>query len=304
MSIAIVCDSASDIPSNFIKSLDLNEVPININFGDKVFKENIDITGDEFYKKLTDTKDLPTTSQPSSGDFEKVYSSLLKKHSEILSIHISAKVSGTYNSAIQAAEKVGKSKITVVDSKNVSMGTGLVILAVAQSLKTKPSSKMADLVKLTNDLSAKSKILVACETIDFLKRGGRISAGAAFFAGLLTVKPVIGNKDGEVISISRPRSMVKALSFLRREAERHLNHQGMAVVQTTDSFDSRALYNSLAGNASVGSAKAGSKKKKKKSASEENMYIGEVIKAQFGPAVGTHAGPGAVGVAFIGDPPK
>jgi DegV family protein with EDD domain len=231
MSIAIVCDSASDIPSNFIKSLDLNEVPININFGDKVFKENIDITGDEFYKKLTDTKDLPTTSQPSSGDFEKVYSSLLKKHSEILSIHISAKVSGTYNSAIQAAEKVGKSKITVFDSKNVSMGTGLVILAVAQSLKTKPSSKMADLVKLTNDLSAKSKILVACETIDYLKRGGRISAGAAFFAGLLAVKPVIGNKDGEVISISRPRSMVKALSFLRREAERHLNHQGMAVVQ-------------------------------------------------------------------------
>ena len=304
MSIAIVCDSASDIPSNFIKSLDLNEVAININFGDKVFKENINITGDEFYKKLTDTKDLPTTSQPSSGDFEKVYSSLLKKHSEILSIHISAKVSGTYNSAIQAAEKVGKSKITVIDSKNVSMGTGLVILAVAQSLKTKPSSKMADLVKLTNDLSAKSKILVACETIDYLKRGGRISAGAAFFAGLLTVKPVIGNKDGEVISISRPRSMVKALSFLRREAERHLNHQGMAVVQTTDSFDSRALYNSLAGNASVGSAKAGSKKKKKKSASEENMYIGEVIKAQFGPAVGTHAGPGAVGVAFIGDPPK
>ena len=252
MSIAIVCDSASDIPSNFIKSLDLNEVAININFGDKVFKENINITGDEFYKKLTDTKDLPTTSQPSSGDFEKVYSSLLKKHSEILSIHISSKVSGTYNSAIQAAEKIGKSKITVVDSKNVSMGTGLVILAVAQSLKSKPSSKMADLVKLANDLSAKSKILVACETIDFLKRGGRISAGAAFFAGLLTVKPVIGNKDGEVISISRPRSMVKALSFLRREAERHVNHQGMAVVQTTDSFDGRALYNSLAGNASVG----------------------------------------------------
>ena len=302
MSIAIVCDSASDIPSNFIKSLDLNEVAININFGDKVFKENINITGDEFYKKLTDTKDLPTTSQPSSGDFEKVYSSLLKKHSEILSIHISSKVSGTYNSAIQAAEKIGKSKITVVDSKNVSMGTGLVILAVAQSLKSKPSSKMADLVKLANDLSAKSKILVACETIDFLKRGGRISAGAAFFAGLLTVKPVIGNKDGEVISISRPRSMVKALSFLRREAERHVNHQGMAVVQTTDSFDGRALYNSLAGNASVGSAKKGSKKKK--NASEENMYIGEVIKAQFGPAVGTHAGPGAVGVAFIGDAPK
>ena len=96
--------------------------------------------------------------------------------------------------------------------------------------------------------------------------------------------------------------MVKALSFLRREAERHVNHQGMAVVQTTDSFDGRALYNSLAGNASVGSAKKGSKKKK--NASEENMILGEVIKAQFGPAVGTHAGPGAVGVAFIGDPPK
>ena len=113
------------------------------------------------------------------------------------------------------------------------------------------------------------------------------------------MKPVIGNNDeGEVVSVSRPRSMVKALSFLRMEAERHTNHQGMAVIQTTESFDSRALFNSLSGNASI------KPDKKSKSASTENMYVGEVIKAQFGPAVGTHAGPGAVGIAFIGEAPK
>lgn len=299
MSIAIVCDSASDIPNKYLKDLGLEEIPININFGDKVLKENVDITGDEYYKKIMSSDVLPTTSQPSPGDFEKVYSSLLKKYDEILSIHISSKVSGTYNSAIQAADKVGKGKVTVIDSKTVSMGAGLVIISVAQYLKTNKNAKISDLTKLTNDLCAKSKILVACETIDYLKRGGRISAGAALFGGLLNVKPVIGNKDGEVISIARPRSMVKALSFLRMEAERHTNHQGMAVMQTTESFDSRALYNSLAGNISINSDK-----KKKKTASEENMYVGEVIKAQFGPSVGTHAGPGAVGIAFIGDPPK
>tara|TARA_Y100000591_G_scaffold311058_1_gene314058 strand:- start:338 stop:874 length:537 start_codon:yes stop_codon:yes gene_type:complete len=178
------------------------------------------------------------------------------------------------------------------------MGTGLVIIKVAEMLKEKKSSKIKDLEKYARDLISKSRIIVACETVEYLKRGGRVSSAAAFFGGLLNVKPVIGNRDGEVISISRPRSMVKALSFLRREAESYKNHQGMAVMQTTESFDSRALYNSLSGN-------QGSKKDNKDdNASTKNMYVGEVIKAQFGPAIGAHAGPGAVGVAFIGDAPE
>ena len=300
MSIGIICDSASDIPQAYTKKLGLVEVPININFGDKVLKENVDINGDDYYKKLVSSDIFPTTSQPSPGDFEKIYSAELKKHSELLSIHISSKVSGTYSSAIQAAEKIGKGKITVIDSKSVSMGVGLVIISVANHLKANKSAKMSDLVKLTNELSKKSKILVACETVEYMKRGGRISAGAAFFGGLMNVKPVIGNNDeGEVVSIARPRSMVKALSFLRMEAERHTNHQGMAVMQTTESFDSRALYNSLSGNEAIKP-----NKKSKDAASTDNMYVGEVIKAQFGPAVGTHAGPGAVGIAFIGELPK
>ena len=297
MSIGIISDSACDIPSEFLKKLDITEVPVNVTFGSKVYKENVDLKGDEFYKMLSKSDTFPTTSQPSPGDFEKVYTSQLKKHDELLSIHISSKVSGTYNSAVQAAEKIGKGKITVIDSKSVTMGTGLVIIKVASELKNKKSSKMTDLVKMTNDLVSKSRILVACETIEYLKRGGRISSGAAFFGGLIKVKPVIGDRDGEVVSIARPRSMVKALSFLRREAESYKNHQGMAVLHTTETFDSRALYNSLAGNQQTDS-------KKKKSASEENMFVGEVLKSQFGPAVGAHAGPGAVGVAFIGDSPK
>ena len=298
MSIAIVSDSACDLPKDILKKLNITEVPVNVTFGDKVYKENVDITGDEFYKKLTSSSDFPTTSQPSPGDFEKIYINLLKKYDEILSIHISSKVSGTYNSAIQAADKVGKGKITVVDSLSVSMGTGLVIIKVAEMLKEKKSSKLKDLEKYAKDLVSKSRIIVACETVEYLKRGGRVSSAAAFFGGLLNVKPVIGNRDGEVISISRPRSMVKALSFLRREAESYKNHQGMSVMQTTESFDSRALYNSLSGN------QGGKKDKKEENASTENMYVGDVIKAQFGPAIGAHAGPGAVGVAFIGDAPE
>ena len=107
MSIAIVSDSACDLPKDILKKLNITEVPVNVTFGDKVYKENVDITGDEFYKKLTSSSDFPTTSQPSPGDFEKIYINLLKKYDEILSIHISSKVSGTYNSAIQAADKVG-----------------------------------------------------------------------------------------------------------------------------------------------------------------------------------------------------
>ena len=112
MSIAIVSDSACDLPKDILKKFNITEVPVNVTFGDKVYKENVDITGDEFYKKLTSSNDFPTTSQPSPGDFEKIYNNLLKKHDEILSIHISSKVSGTYNSAVQAADKVGKGKIS------------------------------------------------------------------------------------------------------------------------------------------------------------------------------------------------
>ena len=111
------------------------------------------------------------------------------------------------------------------------MGTGLVIIKVAEMLKEKKSSKLKDLEKYAKDLVSKSRIIVACETVEYLKRGGRVGSAAAFFGGLLNVKPVIGNRDGEVMSISRPRSMVKALSFLRREAESYKNHQGMAVMQ-------------------------------------------------------------------------
>ena len=157
MSIAIVSDSACDLPKDILKKFNITEVPVNVTFGDKVYKENVDITGDEFYKKLTSSNNFPTTSQPSPGDFEKIYNNLLKKHDEILSIHISSKVSGTYNSAVQAADKVGKGKITVVDSLSVSMGTGLVIIKVAEMLKEKKSSKIKDHCCLWNSRISKKR---------------------------------------------------------------------------------------------------------------------------------------------------
>ena len=280
MSIAIVTDSAADIPADLLKKNNISEVPIIINFGDETFKENVDMSSDEFYERLQNSKEFPSTSQPAVGDFIDVYNNLSKKHDSIISIHISSKLSGTVNSAEQAAKEVGNSKckISVVDTLNISMGTGLIALDVAQAVRSGMEYKEA--VNYANELSEKAKVFVAVSTMEYLKKGGRVSGAAAFIGGLLNVKPILTNKEGEVIPWARPRTMLRALSQIRDAAEDY-DIKSIAVLHTTQGFDARALASSLG----------------------DHKYEGEILRAQFGPSLGTHLGPGAVGVMFIGDPP-
>ena len=278
MSTAIVTDSAADIPADLLKKNNITEVPVIVNFGDESFKENVDLSADD----LQNSKEFPTTSQPAVGDFIDVYSNLAKKHDSIISIHISSKLSGTFNAAEQAAKEVGNSKcnITVVDTLSVSMGTGLIALEVAKSVKS--GMKSADAVNYANELSEKGKIFVAVSTLEYLKKGGRIKGAAALIGGFLNVKPILTNVDGLVENWAKPRTMLRALSQIRDAAEGYVNIQNMAVLHTTQGFDARALASSLA----------------------DHKYDGEILRSQFGPALGAHLGPGAVGVMFIGDVPS
>ena len=282
MSIAIVTDSAADIPADILKKNNITEVPVIVNFGDESFKENVDLSADDFYERLQSSKEFPTTSQPAVGDFIDIYTNLAKKHDSIISIHISSKLSGTVNAAEQAAKEVGNSKcsITVVDTLSVSMGTGLIVLEVANSVKS--GMKSVDAVNYANELSEKGKIFVAVSTLEYLKKGGRISGTTALFGGMLNVKPILTNVDGLVENWAKPRTMLRALSQIRDAAEGYVNIQNMAVLHTTQGFDARALASSLA----------------------DHKYDGEILRSQFGPALGAHLGPGAVGVMFIGDVPS
>ena len=282
MSTAIVTDSAADIPADLLKKNNITEVPVIVNFGDESFKENVDLSADDFYERLQNSKEFPTTSQPAVGDFIDVYTNLAKKHDSIISIHISSKLSGTFNAAEQAAKEVGNSKcnITVVDTLSVSMGTGLIALEVAKSVKS--GMKSADAVNYANELSEKGKIFVAVSTLEYLKKGGRIKGAAALIGGFLNVKPILTNVDGLVENWAKPRTMLRALSQIRDAAEGYVNIQNMAVLHTTQGFDARALASSLA----------------------DHKYDGEILRSQFGPALGAHLGPGAVGVMFIGDVPS
>ncbi|HJN59397.1 MAG TPA: DegV family protein, partial [Dehalococcoidia bacterium] len=185
MSIAIVTDSAADIPADLLKKNNITEVPVIVNFGDESFKENVDLSADDFYERLQNSKEFPTTSQPAVGDFIDIYSNLAKKHDSIISIHISSKLSGTFNSAEQAAKEVGNSKcnISVIDTLSVSMGTGLIALEIAKSVKA--GMKAEDAVNYAYELSGKGKIFVAVSTLEYLKKGGRINGAAALFGGIL-----------------------------------------------------------------------------------------------------------------------
>ena len=160
------------------------------------------------------------------------------------------------------------------------MGTGLIALEVAKSVKS--GMKSADAVNYANELSEKGKIFVAVSTLEYLKKGGRIKGAAALIGGFLNVKPILTNVDGLVENWAKPRTMLRALSQIRDAAEGYVNIQNMAVLHTTQGFDARALASSLA----------------------DHKYDGEILRSQFGPALGAHLGPGGVGVMFIGDVPS
>ena len=245
MTIKIVTDSGSDLPAELAKKLGITIVPVYIYFGDKAYKDGVDIGPDELYEKLVKGPIYPTTTQPMPADFAEVYTKLAKDAEAIVSIHLPTKVSGTYNAALQGLEIAKpKCEVHVFDSLSVSAGLGLVVLAAARAVNS--GSKLAEVLDETKKAISKTQIRAVLDTLQYLLKGGRITKTRALVGSLLNVKPILKMHNGELVQAALARSYTKGIAQLFEFVKSFPNPQEVAISHTTVPGEAEALKLRLA----------------------------------------------------------
>jgi DegV family protein with EDD domain len=275
--VRIVTDSTADLAPQLGRDLGISVVPLSVIFGDEAYSEGIDISHDLFYDKLIHGKVLPTTSAPSVGDFLEVYERLLKETNEIVSVHISSKLSATCDNACQAARILADRgvRIEVVDSQVISLGLMFVALAAARAAR---EGGGIDRVKAAAERSKEHvRIHVMLDTLEYVRRGGRIGRARAFLGAMLRVKPLLALRDGEVHPEERVRTKRHAIERLFQIATSYVNVREVAIGYSTNAQDAHDFAQRLA-----------------EVMSNVNIWV-----ARFGPVLGTHGGPGALGVGLL-----
>ena len=280
--IAIVTDSTAYLPPETYAKLPIFTIPLHVIWGDETFKDNVDITPDVFYTKLVSAKIMSTTSQPSPQEFIELYERVAHEYDEILSIHISTKLSGTVDSALQAKKILeNKIKIEVIDSRSTSMGLGFLALSAARKVKTGESLQTTkDYIDTARN---RVKIFFIPKTLEFLKRGGRIGAASALLGTALDLKPILMVDEGEVKPFVKVRTMQKALSKLVEILQDNIAGKTpvhLAVIKAEAESDAGFLLKEIQNHLM-------------------NDDLAEMVQAGISPVIGTHTGPGTVGICFL-----
>lgn len=273
--VRIVTDSTADLSEAQQKSAGITVVPLNVRFGDDVYKDHVELTGDEFFAKLKASSQLPKTSQPPVGAFEEVFRGFREAGDDVVAVLISSKVSGTYGAAEMAAKAVDPDHIEVIDSLTTSMALGFLAIEGANLAKTGANRRqVADQIRA---LVPKAKVLAAIDTLTYLERGGRIGRARALLGSLLNFKPLITLQEGEVAPLGRARGRVQAINKLVELLERDGKLRDLAVLHGAAQADAEQLRDRVAGN-----------------------YPGlEIPLAETGAVIGTYTGPGVIGFVYL-----
>lgn len=271
--VKVVTDSTSDIPSEVLQDLDISVVPLYVVFGDKTYRDRVDIGEEDFYRRLTTELALPTTSVPSPRDFADVYNRLAEGTDEIISIHLTSKESGTYNSALLGKELVQKKcRIEVVDSQSISMACGL--LAMVAARESRAGRSLAQVTDTVRRALQRTHILFMVDTLKYVVKGGRIGKAQGMLGSVLGVKPLLTMRAGDLTLSGIARTRTRAVERLFDFARSYPRLAEAAVPYTTD----REAADALAGRIRTAFPKA-------------SVYV-----ARVGPALGTHAGPDSMGM--------
>ena len=276
---AIVLDSTADFPEAPQRFANWRMVPLYVRFGDESRKDYVEMGPAEFYVRLRTATDLPTTSQPTPGDFLAAYEEL-DAYGRVYSLQISARLSGTFQSAQTAASELG-GKVRVVDTETASAAIAMLALAIKRRLERGTSDE--EIEELIARYKRESKLLFTVDTLEFLQKGGRIGRAAAFAGNLLHIKPILTIQDGEVVPVKRVRGNQKAVQEFARTF----------VEDTTDSPSVR-----------VGIAAADAPDRvetMRKLVADVRPQAQIEISTTLGAVVGTHAGPGTVGFFWFED---
>ncbi|MBN1856593.1 MAG: DegV family protein [Dehalococcoidia bacterium] len=277
MTVRIVTDSTCDLSPAVVKELGITVVPLHVYFGHEEFEDGVTISTDDFYDRLTaHGAHLPRTSAPSSGTFKTTYEALAAETDQIASIHVSAQLSATYNSALVAMESTTTPyRLEVIDSTNVSLGLGLLVVEAARMARN--GAGLDDIRAMIQSEAPRTRLFGALGTLEYLHRGGRIGRTAAFLGSMLHVKPIICLKDGAAHPIERVRGRSRAIQRMCQLILDHAPISRLVVGHTTD----EAGMESLAAFIS------------------ERFPDLQIQRARCGPTLGTYFGPGAFGVALV-----
>ena len=276
MAVKIVTDSLSDITDDLAQELGITVVPLTVFFGHESFIDRVTITTDEFYHRLTHGTVWPTTTQPPPGDFVNVYSKLAKETDEILVITLSSKMSGTYQSAVQAKNLMeGKCRIEVIDSLMVAMSLGLVVIAAAKAAKD--GANLDDVTNLARGALSRSHLLAYFDTLKYLAKGGRIGRAQGMLGAMLSVKPILNIRDGEMSPVTRLRSKAAGMDYLYNFVAGFPKIEGLAVEHATTPDVADELVERF-----------------------DSLFPKERIRrSTISPVIGTYAGPGAIAVTVL-----
>ena len=276
MTVKLVTDSVSDIPPEIATELGITIVPLFVHFGAETYRDRIDLAPEEFYNKLIHSKILPTTAAPSPGSFAEVYDKLAEETDVILVITLG--FGATYGNAVKGIELMKrKRRVELVNSLEAIMAQGLVVIATAKAANA--GASLNEAVNLTQRNIQRVDFRAAFDTLEYLRRGGRIGKAQAFLGSMLKVNPIITIRDSEVCPAARPRSRAQAINYLYDFAMSYSRIEEMAIEEATTPDEAEMLANRLSFKFP-----------------KERIY-----RSKMSPVIVTHTGPRAIAVSVLGD---
>lgn len=278
MGIRIVIDSTSDVTDEIIEKYNLKMVPLTVNFENESFLDKVELSSAEFFEKLEKSEKLPTTSQVSPGSFVEAFSEILLEGDQVLGIFLASEFSGTYDSARIAKDMIGSDNIRIIDSRSVCLGTFSLILEAIRLVNEKKT--IDQVVSELEQTKEKIVAIAGLDTLKYLEKGGRLSKGQAVVGSILNIKPVIEIKDGKLAVIEKIRGKNKTIKWIDEWIEKNnydLSDKTVLLFHARSYDQLKALRETI----------------------EQKYKIKEIIEQEIGPVIGTHAGPGVLGISFL-----
>jgi DegV family protein with EDD domain len=275
--IKIVTDSTAYLPEETVRKHNIRVVPLYVHFGEEAFKEGVELSDEEFYARLSKAPTLPKTSQPSAGEFLEVFQGLVDDGHEIITLTISSKLSGTWNSAMAAKEMLPDAGVSVIDTLSVSVGLQMMVEAAIKSIAA--GATRQDVAEQIEQIKEKMHIFFVVDTLEYLAKGGRIGNAKAFLGTVLKVKPILTVQDGAIEPMEQVRSKRKALARMLDLVEECLGEDAprahLAITNSLVPQEALAISRELT----------------------DRLGCTEATRSDLGPVIGTHTGPGTIGVA-------
>jgi len=280
--VMIVTDSTSNIPDELLNGNPITVLPLQVIWNGEILRDGIDIQAEEFYNRLAIEKNMPSTSQVTPEEFKQVYSNLSDEGYDILSIHISSKLSGTLDSAIQAKRAFKEASIELVDSLSTSMAMGFQVMSAARMAKM--GGTLAECKAVAQAAIKHTGVYFALNTLEFLHRGGRIGGAAAFMGHVLNLKPLLELRDGRIEAVEKVRTLSKSIDRLLDLAEAKLDKEKGPVRLC-------AIHANALSEAEELLARAVKR--------IPAHLVSDAVISTVSPVLGTHTGPGALGLAYM-----